>query len=159
MLSRLAALVPSCRLRTAHRAGLLLVMCLFAVLPARLAAQEDPGRTAEDTATTQDSVYQTSIAGEFRPAKGFDLIRTKRSSLNISFYGLFRYMNQMPGTQTFTDHLGRERAVKARNDLNWHRTFVWLTGSSGIRGSATTSRSGRCRRRSRRCSSETCSSA
>jgi hypothetical protein len=37
-------------------------------------------------------------------------------------------MNQTPGDQTFTDHLGRERAVKARNDLNWHRTFVWLTG-------------------------------
>jgi len=128
MLSRLAALMSSCRLRTAHRAGLLLVMCMVVVLPARLAAQEDPGRAAMDTATTQDSVYQTSIAGEFRPAKGFDLIRTKRSSLNISFYGLFRYMNQMPGTQTFTDHLGRERAVKARNDLNWHRTFVWLTG-------------------------------
>jgi hypothetical protein len=30
--------------------------------------------------------------------------------------------------QTFTDHLGRERVVKARHDLNWHRTFVWLTG-------------------------------
>jgi hypothetical protein len=37
-------------------------------------------------------------------------------------------MNQTPGVQTFTDHLGRERSVKARNDLNWHRTFVWLTG-------------------------------
>jgi hypothetical protein len=101
---------------------------VFAVLPARLAAQEDPGRSAGDTSTVQDSTYQTSIAGEFRPAKGFDLVRTKRSSLNISFYGLFRYMNQLPGSQTFTDHLGRERTVKARNDLNWHRTFVWLTG-------------------------------
>jgi hypothetical protein len=37
-------------------------------------------------------------------------------------------MNQTPGSQTFIDHLGRERPVKARNDLNWHRTFVWLTG-------------------------------
>ena len=105
-----------------------LATCLVAIVPLRLGAQEDPGRMAEDTATRQDSVYATSIAGEFRPAKGFDLVRTKRSSLNISFYGLFRYMNQMPGTQTFTDHLGRERTVKARNDLNWHRTFVWLTG-------------------------------
>ena len=128
MPSRLAALVLSRRSRTVHRAGALLVMCLSAALPAGLAAQEDPGRDPTDTATVKDSIYQSSIAGEFRPAKGFDIIRTKRSSLNISFYGLFRYMNQMPGTQTFTDHLGRERAVKARNDLNWHRTFVWLTG-------------------------------
>ncbi len=37
-------------------------------------------------------------------------------------------MNQMPGDQTFIDHLGRERPVKARNDLNWHRTMVWLSG-------------------------------
>jgi len=25
-------------------------------------------------------------------------------------------------------HLGRERTVKARNDINWHRTMIWLTG-------------------------------
>jgi hypothetical protein len=37
-------------------------------------------------------------------------------------------MNQLPGDQTFVDHLGRVRQVKTRNDLNWHRTFVWLTG-------------------------------
>lgn len=36
-------------------------------------------------------------------------------------------MNQTPGEQTFTDHLGRVRTVKARNDINWHRTMIWLT--------------------------------
>jgi len=96
--------------------------------PIALAAQEDAGRDPADTAFVNDSVYATSIAGEFRPAKGFDIIRTSRASLNISFYGLFRYMNQTPGSQTFVDHLGGTRPVKARNDLNWHRTFVWLTG-------------------------------
>jgi hypothetical protein len=107
---------------------LLVAACLVAVLAPRLTAQEDPGRSPADTATAKDSSYKNGIAGEFTPARGFDLVKTKRSSLNISFYGLFRYMNQMPGSQTFTDHLGRERDVKARNDLNWHRTFVWLTG-------------------------------
>jgi hypothetical protein len=96
------------------------------ILPTRAVAQDEAGRTEADTNAVADSVYTTSIAGEFRPAKGFDIVRTKRASLNISFYGLFRYMNQSPGT--FIDHLGRERTVKARNDLNWHRTFVWLTG-------------------------------
>jgi hypothetical protein len=93
-----------------------------------LLGQEDPGRSPADSATVADSVYGSSIAGEFRPAKGFDLFRSDKISLNISFYGLFRYVNQLPGEQTFTDHLGRERTVKARNDLNWHRTMVWLTG-------------------------------
>ena len=121
----LPSIESSCR---AAAFQLVLAVSLSAILPSRLAAQEDPGRTAGDTSEVQDSVYQSSIAGEFRPAKGFDLVKTRRSSLNISFYGLFRYMNQMPGTQTFTDHLGRERTVKARADMNWHRTFVWLTG-------------------------------
>src|SRR5437868_3465609 len=55
--------------------------------------------------------YTTTIAGEFTPATGFDLIKTKRGSLNVSMYGLFRYINQSPQGQTFTDHLGRVRAV------------------------------------------------
>src|SRR6187455_3156940 len=125
MQKSLRAAATSCR---ATASQFVLAACLFAILPSRLMAQEDPGRTVGDTSEVQDSVYQSSIAGEFRPAKGFDLVKTKRSSLNISFYGLFRYMNQTPGSQTFTDHLGRERAVNARNDLNWHRTMVWLTG-------------------------------
>jgi hypothetical protein len=108
--------------------SLALATCLLAVLPFGLVAQDEAGRTPDDTASARDTVYITSIAGEFRPAKGFDIIRTPRASLNISFYGLFRYMNQLPGNQTFIDHLGRQRTVKTRNDLNWHRTFVWLTG-------------------------------
>ena len=107
---------------------LVLAAFLTAIPPSRLAAQEDPGRSPADTATAKDSAYKNNIAGEFTPARGFDIAKTRRASLNISFYGLFRYMNQTPGVQTFTDHLGRERSVKARNDLNWHRTFVWLTG-------------------------------
>jgi hypothetical protein len=105
-----------------------LATCLVATFTPSLRAQEDPGRSAADTATAKDSSYKNGIAGEFTPARGFDIARTKRASLNISFYGLFRYMNQLPGNQEFTDHLGRERTVKTRNDLNWHRTFVWLTG-------------------------------
>ena len=71
-----------------------------------------------------DNLYQ----GQFTPGSGFDIIRTSAGSLNISVYGLFRYINQLPGQQTFVDHLGRTRTVKARNDMNWHRTMVWLTG-------------------------------
>jgi hypothetical protein len=80
-----------------------------------------------DTTAISDVTFPNATAGEFTPAKGFDVAKTKLVSLNVSFYGLFRYMNQTPGDQTFTDHLGRARPVKARNDLNWHRTFVWLT--------------------------------
>ena len=88
------------------------------------AQEADPLPTARDSAAR----YETTIAGEFTPAAGFDIIRTTRGSLNISMYGLFRFVSQGPQGQTFTDHLGRERDVNPRNDINWHRTFVWLTG-------------------------------
>jgi hypothetical protein len=112
------------------KTGAILIAGLFtiAILPLVAVAQEDAGREPTDTATGADGSWPNNIAGEFTPAKGFDIAKTKVASLNISFYGLFRYMNQTPGTQTFTDHQGREFPVKARNDLNWHRTFVWLTG-------------------------------
>ncbi len=110
------------------RRSLAFAVSLLAILPFGLKAQEEAGRDPGDTVRTAETTFPNNIAGEFTPAKGFDLAKTKMASLNISFYGLFRYMNQMPGSQTFIDHLGRVRQVKARNDLNWHRTFVWLTG-------------------------------
>ena len=125
----MSSATTTAQLAWSYKIGAILTS-LLAMIPAIVQAQDEAVRQENeaDTAFVQDSVYSTSIAGEFRPARGFDIVRTKRASLNISFYGLFRYMNQTPGNQTFTDHLGRERPVKARNDLNWHRTFVWLTG-------------------------------
>jgi hypothetical protein len=105
-------------------AKLLLISTL--VGPSMLLAQDVSNPPQGDTA--KSGTYANSMAGEFTPAKGFDLINTKFASLNISFYGLFRYLNQLPSSQTYTDHLGRERPVKLKNDLNWHRTMVWLTG-------------------------------
>jgi hypothetical protein len=100
------------------------ILALMA-LPRLAHAQE-----ADPLPTTRDSSakYATTIAGEFTPGAGFDLIKTKFGSLNISFYGLFRYINQGPQGQTFLDHLGRVRDVNPGNNINWHRTFVWLTG-------------------------------
>jgi hypothetical protein len=34
----------------------------------------------------------------------------------------------MPGDQIFTDNLGRERVVAARNDIYWQRSMIWFTG-------------------------------
>ncbi|HEY2851794.1 MAG TPA: hypothetical protein VGJ18_03060 [Gemmatimonadaceae bacterium] len=72
--------------------------------------------------------FPNTTAGEFTPAAGFDIVKTQRGSLNISVYGLFRYMNQYPAGNAFTDHLGRVRPVNRRNDLNWQRTMAWITG-------------------------------
>jgi hypothetical protein len=59
-----------------------------------------------------DNLYQ----GQFTPGQGFDIIRTTRGTLNISFYGLFRYLNQLPAEQTYTIIWAGQRTVDARND-------------------------------------------
>jgi len=106
--------------------GRVAVVWLLGVLLARSAAAQD----ADPMPTTKDSTmsFPNTSAGEFTPARGFDLVKTDHGTLNISAYGLFRYISQNPQGQTFTDHLGRIRDVNPRNDMNWHRTFIWFTG-------------------------------
>jgi len=106
---------------------LLFLIAILLLTPVQRAFAQDES-AMPDTVNADDARYKNGIAGEFTPAKGFDLFKSKRGSLNISAYGLFRFLDQMPGQQTFTDHLGRERKVATRNDINWHRTFVWVSG-------------------------------
>jgi hypothetical protein len=69
--------------------------------------------------------------GEFDPGDGFLVGRGEAGELSISGYAMLRYMNQMPGEQTFTDHLGNERQVDGRNDIFPHRVIVYLKGWLG----------------------------
>lgn len=78
-----------------------------------------------------DSTYKNVASGEFTPGRGFDIARSKFGSLNISVYALVRYLNQMPGHQTWYDHLGRPREFVGRNDFYWHRTMIWFSGFIG----------------------------
>ena len=76
----------------------------------------------------QDTTLQNTTAGEFTPGKGFTIFRTNLASLNISAYGLARYINQMPAYQSYEDHLGRSKVADTRNDIFWHRTIIWFSG-------------------------------
>lgn len=78
-----------------------------------------------------DSSYKNVASGELTPGKGFDLVRTKYGSLNFSLYAMARYLNQMPGEQTWYDHLGRERQLTGRNDFYFHRAMLWFSGFVG----------------------------
>ncbi|HZR26662.1 MAG TPA: DUF3011 domain-containing protein, partial [Vicinamibacterales bacterium] len=69
--------------------------------------------------------------GEFDPGKGFLIGRSALGELDISAYALVRYVNQMPGEQTFKDHLGNTRTVDGRNDIWPHRVMVFLKGWVG----------------------------
>ncbi|HEV8449557.1 MAG TPA: hypothetical protein VGQ44_22230 [Gemmatimonadaceae bacterium] len=106
-------------------ASLITLAFASAALPRKTAAQDaDPRPQRPDTSMR----FPNTIAGEFTPSAGFDIVKTSFGSLNISVYGLFRYLNQVPGDQTFRDHLGNLDTINTSNYLNWHRTLVWLTG-------------------------------
>jgi len=66
--------------------------------------------------------------GLFDPGHGFLIGRGPLGEMSISGYGLLRYINQMPASQTYTDHLGNIHNVDARNDFFSHRIMVWLKG-------------------------------
>lgn len=61
-------------------------------------------------------------------AKGFTVARTDVGELNISGYILGRYINQMPDGQVWTDHLGREHVIDARDDIQLQRMMIWIRG-------------------------------
>ena len=95
-------------------------------------ANIEPDTTVTDDGTyvgiVEDRMFENSTAGEFTPGKGFTIFKTDVASLNISAYGLIRYINQMPPYPYYEDHLGRSKVADTRNDIWWHRTFVWLSG-------------------------------
>jgi hypothetical protein len=81
-----------------------------------------------DTVIAGDPVYKSTTAGEFTPGKGFTVVKSGLGSLNISVYGLARYVNQIDDDEKFVDHLGRVRPVDGRQDISWHRAMIWVSG-------------------------------
>jgi hypothetical protein len=105
--------------------------------PAVTQAQAQPASTAsgniQPTGGTGGPLLQASdgnpsIFGEFNPGRGFTVGRNKYGELNLSGYMVVRYLNQMPGRQTATDHLGRPLVVDPRQDFQFHRVMLFSQG-------------------------------
>jgi hypothetical protein len=88
-------------------------------------------QTAPAPATPQTPAERIETWGEFDPGQGFLVGRSDAGELSISAYALVRYLNQMPSSDTFVDHLGNDRAVDGRNDIFPHRVIVWFKGWVG----------------------------
>jgi hypothetical protein len=110
--------------------SILVAVILFVLFPGVSYAQAD---IMPDTLKkgVEVQVYKNEAAGELTPGRGFQLVTNKFASLNISIYGMARYLNQMPGTDTVPDHLGRDMVYSGRNDIFWHRVMIWFTGYVG----------------------------
>lgn len=68
------------------------------------------------------------IFGEFNPGRGFTVGRGKYGELNLSGYMVARFLDQLPGEQSATDHLGRQIQVGPRVDFQFHRVMLFSQG-------------------------------
>lgn len=109
----------------------LLPLLIIVCLSYSSIAQLEQAVLQKDTTIKGDSIFPTYpnlTSGEFTPGKGFSLVKTKVATLNLSIYAMVRYLNQLPGEQTWQDHLGRNREFTGRNDIHWHRAMIWFSG-------------------------------
>jgi hypothetical protein len=79
-------------------------------------------------ATSDTSAHLPMTFGVFDPGRGYQVARAPKFDLWISAYVVWRYVNQLPGEQSFSDHLGRQFKIDTRNDLEWHRIMVHFRG-------------------------------
>jgi hypothetical protein len=122
------------------RTSLVRMICLICLLQVTFdGSAQNEGPQQDSTSgvllmkrgAVKDSTYENYASGEFTPGRGFDMVKTKFGTLNISMYAIARYLNQLPGHQTWQDHLGRDRDFVGRNDFFWHRTMIWFSGWLG----------------------------
>jgi hypothetical protein len=90
-----------------------------------------PGETEGEVADKEAFTPAIDTWGVYDPGKGFLVARSDFGELDISAYGMVRYVSQHDDDQVFIDHLGNERAVDPRSDLYSHRIMVFLKGWLG----------------------------
>jgi len=88
----------------------------------------EPALSAALTQEIEQAKPVLDTSAPLVPGRGFTVADTDSGSLNISAYGLFRGTLQTPSKQTFLDHLGRERSVDTRRDVQLHRVMLHFKG-------------------------------
>jgi hypothetical protein len=101
----------------------------MALVPETAGAQYTSSSAESDSTTKAEPTQPAEETwGTYDPGKGFLVARTDKGELAISAYGLLRYLDQTPATQTYYDHLGTERQTDGRQDLYPHRVMIWAKG-------------------------------
>jgi hypothetical protein len=90
--------------------------------------EEAPTKPANAAADTSGDNANDDRWDTFTPGTGFQVARAGLGSLNVGLYMLGRWIDQLPGTQSFTDHLGNVHAIDTRNDIQLHRVMVFFSG-------------------------------
>ncbi len=82
----------------------------------------------KDSASTPKDTIPESEWGLFDPGKGFVVGKTALGALSLSAYVLFRYLNQLPPSQTYVSYSGNTVAVRTRNDIQLQRIMMFWNG-------------------------------
>jgi hypothetical protein len=88
----------------------------------------DQSNDDDKTELPESSEGNPVIFGEFNPGRGFTVAQGEYGKLNLSGYMAVRYLNQLPGEQSATDHLGRPIKVTPRQDFQFHRVMLFSQG-------------------------------
>ena len=83
---------------------------------------------AAEQAESESKDWNSMTWGELDPGRGFRVANTKLGDLWISGYALVRYINQLPASATYFDHLGRMQTYSGRNDIEFHRALLFFRG-------------------------------
>jgi hypothetical protein len=98
----------------------------------QLSTTQDSGQSQssndDKTKLPRASDGNSAIFGEFNPGRGFTVAQGELGDLNLSGYMAVRYLNQFPGVQSATDHLGRPITVSPRQDFQFHRVMLFSQG-------------------------------
>jgi hypothetical protein len=103
---------------------------LVVAVPAR------PASSAESDGDGQELAKNRELRNPERPTwgaldssgLGIRLYSSDIGEVALSAYALVRYIDQRPAEQSFVDHLGNERPIDTRRDIQFHRAMVHLKG-------------------------------
>lgn len=84
--------------------------------------------TARAQTSTQDQPERSTWGALDATGSGFLIGRTEFGEMRLSGYAVIRYINQLPATQTFVDHLGNVNVIDPRNDIQFHRAMLHFRG-------------------------------
>lgn len=110
--------------------SLLLAFSLVVVVaPAHAQALDPATSPAAPAQTTNEPEPERPSFGAFdATGTGFLIGANDLGELRLSGYAVIRYTNQLPATQSFTDHLGNTSAIDPRNDIQFHRAMLHFRG-------------------------------
>jgi hypothetical protein len=94
--------------------------------------REEVQRQMQSAPTSKSAGSSTSIDQskiDFKSGDGLPIIRSPNGTMKINGYMLVRYLNQLPATQSFQDHLGNTRNIDTANYISApHRVIFGFSG-------------------------------